>query len=268
MIFPLASSFWTIVLLHMLLQIVRYRKSIELTYKHHILCWGSSVFITFIIYVNSSYDAPGNDDNDDAGWCFIANDDPGWTACWYWAAFYGWIWLSIICCFVIIFYLLYEINLLRTRLQGPLRKTIIKILLFSWCLVFSWLPVTCLDTYIALNMTYFNHYRIFTYSAYTLSCSQGTLYAMVYFSYHQSEVESLYNIFLSARMYCISLSFMISKSSVVPEILPLQRDNTVSVIISSALPEILTSPANKNLKAAFSLGGSGIAPLSFSSDTN
>ena len=126
---------------------------LESSFFCHLFCWIWPLILTLFILTTNRYGCGGNAD---VCWCFIGDrsDSPNWTqAFWTIAAFYFWVWLSILVYTIVFLLALYRCHTLRESLSKSSVEGVIVRTLLPYLLVITicWIFPTIFDVTIAIS---------------------------------------------------------------------------------------------------------------------
>jgi hypothetical protein len=177
--FLLAILWTTIISFQVWLVVCKQNVIKDLTYAH-LICWGIPLLATLLPLTTSTYANP----DDESNWCFVAktSDSPDWSQLfWFIFAFYGWIWLAMICNVVFIsgiLYRFYQMQEVPERVVGTIRK----LLLYPIIIVFCWSIITFTDLYSTVRTgSKSTGFYLVDGIATILAVSQGFFFALVFF---------------------------------------------------------------------------------------
>lgn len=178
-IFPLASIFWTTLLISKIFKYLQHNYTEEnqiISWNNHLVCWGIPLFLTFIPFVNATYGC----EEQETCWCFIVatKHTPSWgVVFWYFTAFFMWLWGGIIVYSCIILYVLAIV----WRYDADHRRKIMKKLLYltgyPLAIIISWIVVTVCDFRDVLG-----DIKVVPRFAYVPPSFQGVLTSCIYVS--------------------------------------------------------------------------------------
>lgn len=143
--FPMASTFWTIIVSWMLFSIIKWGKKLVVTWQMHAVCWGLSITLAMLPFVNATYGSP----EADGYWCFTVSTSftPEWAVkFWYWFGFYAWIWLGIFFNLFIYVLVFIEFRGISVETLKRVKKILIKLLGYPFIVIFSWVLCCIRDT--------------------------------------------------------------------------------------------------------------------------
>jgi hypothetical protein len=171
---------------------------LESSFIWHLFCWVWPLILTLLILTTNRYGCAGS--NVDLCWCFIANrsNSPDWTlAFWTIAAFYFWVWFSILVFSIVFLLALYRCHELRESLskssvEGAIVRTLLPYLLV---IVICWLFPTIFDITIAIapNSVLINSRLLVIASVFPTL--QGGLTGVLFIRFIIKEWRSSYTVF-------------------------------------------------------------------------
>lgn len=109
-IYTLSGILWSVIISHMMYEIVVNERSPSIRLLHHLSAWGIPIVATFLPLINMTY---SSQDDEIPSWCWVAATDstPAWMVnFWYWFSFYFIIFGSILCMLVFLGLSLYHLR--------------------------------------------------------------------------------------------------------------------------------------------------------------
>ena len=149
-LFSMSAIMWTVSVLVLLYSNVAYKKPVQLTTIHHLLCWCIPLLCVLLPLSNSTYAAPSAG----IGWCRVVGPD---ALAWMWASHYGVVYLCYLATLVITVRFFVHINgvdvlalandtfKVNVRTSDKFKSAMWVVLAYPLVYFICWVPSTVVD---------------------------------------------------------------------------------------------------------------------------
>lgn len=212
-VFTLSATLWFAVLTLMVYYIGVRGKVVRFSWYVHVFCWGAPVVVTILpLGFNMRYGSI----SDGGEWCFVVCSHADRTCSdlvyWYFASYYLWMWASLLFMIWILALTFIQRRNTVNKEKQKLLSMILKTVRWLPAAVFlAWGPATLSDVMFSLKLGVdeMDSGRIFDRFTTILACSQGLIFAVLYWSnseirklmvtYSDSELSSMFRPIVSTR---------------------------------------------------------------------
>ena len=196
-IFTLSSVYWCLDVTIILYYIVVVGRARTIGWVDHVLCWGIPVLATCIPFINFTYGSPGG------GWCFVVPyddyvDSSSMSMLWFWVCYYVHIWLCVGVMALSFAQIWSKIKSQANLTQPLLKKIYRKLQWYPIVIVICWLPACISDT-TNLVLGDYPGYSIVNGVSSFLSCSQGLLTGIIFWTTYDEAAKKVKNTLLRTR---------------------------------------------------------------------